>query len=720
MGAKSLNLLLLLAACPLALSAQGDPARVLNTRFTYTATVPSPALGQPLDLWLPIPSDNELQKVTSLKVDSPFGYKITTEAENGNRMIYVHVDHPEGPLSVGVTFEVARRTAGAIAVRKEGGTDALRYLGPDRLVPTGGKYKDIATQVVGNDRTAFDRTKDLFDHVVSTMQYDYKKESPRLGEGDVAFVCDYKKGNCSDLHSYIISLARSEGIPAYLEYGFPVTGIPLSSPIPATGKIGGYHCWTWFYDKDRGWLPLDASDARRWLDSGKKDISDSLHGQLVLERSAVAMTKGRDIVLSPPQKGAPVNVFIYPYAESGGKPIEAKWDLGYELLDKDDVQAQIDALRKLVQDQQAEIDALKGGKAGTTKPQQPVTAPSGDRVSVYGFLRTDAIYDSGKANNGQAPQFIQSGTDDDQFSLHPRLTRLGVDLKAPPGKWDVSGKIEIDFQNGGSESRETPRARHLYLQAKQGRSSWLVGQTWDLISPLFPSANDDSLMWNAGNLGDRRPQIRYTYDGESGISAAVALGLTGAIDGQDLDNNGTRDGEESGMPNIEARLGWKGSKSAVGLWGAFAKEETDAPVGGSTNFDSSLLGVDWSFGLTSVLDVRGEAWTGKNLSDFRGGITQGVNSTTGSEISSSGGWVELGFNANPAYRIAFGYSVDDPDNDDVPAGGRTKNSAFFVHNQWQLGSGLELGANYLYWVTDYNGAPKGKDNRFNVFLMRKF
>ncbi len=204
-------------------------------------------------------------------------------------------------------------------------------LQPESLVPVGGRFLTIAQEVTQGKITPLDKVRALFEHVVATMQYDYKRESPKLGEGDVAFVCDFRKGNCSDLHSYLISLARSLSIPAYLEYGFPLVGIPLPDPLPKEGKISGYHCWTWAYVEPVGWLPLDASDARRWLDAGRKETKDYLFGNLVLERSAVALSRGRDIVLNPPQKGAPLNYFIYPYAEADGQPIKAQWELTYQL-----------------------------------------------------------------------------------------------------------------------------------------------------------------------------------------------------------------------------------------------------------------------------------------------------------------------------------------------------------------------------------------------------
>ena len=317
------------------------PPRTLTTRFTYKATVPkAPAGTQALDLWLPVPSDGEYQTVTGLRVDSPIPHQLNTDPDFGNRMVYLRHTNPTGPLTVTVSFVVERRPVRVLAqapdpARRDDDASAreLRRLRqPDKKVPIGGRYGRIAKQVSTGEKTPRQKARSFFEHVVATMQYDYKKESPKLGEGDVAFVCDYKKGNCSDLHSYIISLARSSKIPAYLEYGFPLTGIPAEDPIPAEGTIGGYHCWTWFHDAAYGWVPLDASDARRWLDANRPDVREYLFGNLVTERAAVAFSRGRDLTLVPKQQYGPLNYFVYPYAEADGRPVEAKWELSYRLL----------------------------------------------------------------------------------------------------------------------------------------------------------------------------------------------------------------------------------------------------------------------------------------------------------------------------------------------------------------------------------------------------
>jgi hypothetical protein len=173
--------------------------------------------------------------------------------------------------------------------------------------------------------------------------------------------------------------------------------------------------------------------------------------------------------------------------------------------------------------------------------------------------------DNQRPNLPQTPFFIASPDpglcgkpDAGNFSMHPRLTRFGVDYSGPSvpglGDADLSGKLELDFENGGSESRQIVRIRHTYLQLKKDDLTILAAQTWDVFSPLFPTVDNDTLLWNAGNVGDRRPQFRVSYDPKLGagrLSITTAAWLTGAIDAQDLDNKTYRDGEESGKPDFK-------------------------------------------------------------------------------------------------------------------------------------------------------------------------
>lgn len=354
------------------------------------------------------------------------------------------------------------------------------------------------------------------------------------------------------------------------------------------------------------------------------------------------------------------------------------------------------------------------------------------RLEFYGFVRLDAIFDDSRPNHPQFPSFILSEDpqvgprDNSSSNLHPRLTRFGFNLKS--SKIDglggsLTGKVEIDFQNGGSESRQAVRLRHGFLQLKWDRWSLLAGQTWDAFSPLYPTVNSDSLMWNAGNLGDRRPQLRFAYASEEATFSFVGgLGLTGAIDSQDLDGDGIRDGDDAALPNLQTRIGISGPGGkgwALGLSGHYGEEETQSPIAGQSNFASYSANLDYRFDLSAAVSLKGEIWTGQDLSDFRGGIGQGVNTVTGEEIESAGGWAELGFKVTKVYGLYLGYTLDNPRDGDVPSGGRIENRAVYLVNRFRFDPFL-LGIDYLNWRTEYRDLDAGEDNRFNLYLAYNF
>ena len=101
-------------------------------------------------------------------------------------------------------------------------------------------------------------------------------------------------------------MARSKEIPALFEIGFP---------LPADekeGTVDGYHCWAWYQDGSGRWRPVDASEADK-----DPTRTDYFFGTICENR--VAFSRGRDLILDPPQSGGPANFFIYPYVEIDGK-----------------------------------------------------------------------------------------------------------------------------------------------------------------------------------------------------------------------------------------------------------------------------------------------------------------------------------------------------------------------------------------------------------------
>ncbi|HYP28224.1 MAG TPA: hypothetical protein VE262_16030 [Blastocatellia bacterium] len=362
----------------------------------------------------------------------------------------------------------------------------------------------------------------------------------------------------------------------------------------------------------------------------------------------------------------------------------------------------------------------------------------GNRIKFYGFLRLDLDIDSQHPNNTQTPFFITSpdpiagGADNGDFSMHPRLTRFGIDYSGPRvgrlGDAKLSGRLETDFENGGTESRQIIRIRHAFLRLDWADFSVLAGQTWDVVSPLLPTVNNDTNMWNAGNVGDRRPQLRAAYEPKAGdgkFSLIGGIGLTGAIDSLDLDNNGFRDGEEAALPNFQARVGYshprgKDRSASFGVSGFYGFMETARPVFGRTEFRSQLLNLDFTLPILSRLAVRGEGWWGRNMSDTRGGAGQGLNITNGREIRGRGGWAEATINASRYLSFNPGFTTDDPVDEDLPDRGRTRNRAFYLANRITPGGNFLIGADYLRWRTDFKGLRRGIDNRVNIFFQYGF
>ena len=135
---------------------------------------------------------------------------------------------------------------------------------------------------------------------------EYKKTGTGWGNGDTFWACNERYGNCTDFHSLFISLARTEGIPARFEMGFPV---PTDRE---SGEISGYHCWVEFWLPEEGWVPIDASEAFKHPE--KRELFYGMH-----PADRLHFSTGRDLRLGKNHRGRPLNYFIYPYVEVDGK-----------------------------------------------------------------------------------------------------------------------------------------------------------------------------------------------------------------------------------------------------------------------------------------------------------------------------------------------------------------------------------------------------------------
>jgi transglutaminase-like putative cysteine protease len=285
--------------------------------FTYQVHVPpmKDATRRFL-LWLPLPPQNEHQKIRDMQIESSVPHSQGRESEYGNS--YVLFQPTPAQLEEGfdatIHFVATRfehkvpldsASTKRVLMNDSSPPDLQRYLEADKLVPLNGVIADLAKEHTAGDTTTLAKARHIYDYVLATMRYD--KSGEGWGRGDAVWACTSKRGNCTDFHSLFIGMMRASGIPARFEIGFP---LPESK---TEGEIPGYHCWAEFYLNGTGWVPIDASEASK--NPAKRDYFFGAH-----DVNRVFFTSGRDIRLSPEQHGEPLNYFIYPYAEVNGKP----------------------------------------------------------------------------------------------------------------------------------------------------------------------------------------------------------------------------------------------------------------------------------------------------------------------------------------------------------------------------------------------------------------
>jgi transglutaminase-like putative cysteine protease len=311
----------LVLAQPLPGEPGSDKSAPANTRsflFTYAGRVTGLEPGETARVWLPMAASNGQQEVTVQSQQLPGKASIAKDKEYGNTILYFEAKaDKQGEVPFRVLYKVKREEArsdvrGSLHLQPAPGEKIDRYLQPDAKVPIVGKPLEVLqTGLKGQalPKDGFAAAKTMYDVVNRYMTY--KKVGKGWGQGDVLWACDSRYGNCTDFHSLFIAMARGNKIPAKFEMGFPLP------PSRGTGALPGYHCWAWFMPADKGWVPVDISEANQ-----HPDLADYYFGNLSENR--VSFSTGRDIQLEPRQKGPPVNFLIYPYVEVGVMPYPAE------------------------------------------------------------------------------------------------------------------------------------------------------------------------------------------------------------------------------------------------------------------------------------------------------------------------------------------------------------------------------------------------------------
>ena len=302
-------------------------------QFTYEVII-EPTNGKKLELWIPVPKSNVVQIVSNMKFNlGDLSYQVNEEKVHGNKYLYIHEENGiSDTTKLTMTFSILRKEHGNIKIEN---VQPGKYLGSYSTVPTG----TVFTSLIDEQKLSKNNMKGVYDFVLSGMHYgkpksiddQYYKEpwltdgevygtkgvnrdevvslyqkaiteqsNYTFGNGNSVYACDIGVGNCTDYHSYFMSLGRTLGVPIRFHMGFPI-------PSGSKGTVGGYHCWADYYIEGEGWYPVDISE-------GDKDPQRKDYYFGTLDNNRVEMILGRDIKLEGYEMET-TNLFIYPIME---------------------------------------------------------------------------------------------------------------------------------------------------------------------------------------------------------------------------------------------------------------------------------------------------------------------------------------------------------------------------------------------------------------------
>lgn len=429
------------------------------------------------------------------------------------------------------------------------------------------------------------------------------------------------------------------------------------------------------------------------------------------------------------------------------------------------LKAEVESLRSKVDDSSTIKEDARSAERGRTANSRRESVPesptvdakkqaagldigNGIRLLPYGTIYFNAFGNSSGTNNTDDPLWA-TASDQSNSGMSLRQTRFGIRFEGGrTGNAGLSGVVEADFYGGMpavglGENFGLVRLRVAKFKLQWEKTSVSVGQDWVVFAPLNPASVAAAAIPQfaaSGNLWSRLPQVRVESKFGKGrllFQGAVLAPASGdfpsGADSVFLMQPGAA--SRSGMPSFEGRIAFTGSnflQSRKPGTLAVSGHVGRAKVNGS-EIGSYALALDWNVPLTDRVGVTGEAFIGKNLGGFQGGIFQGYNPDFGTAgaglnglpsvraIGSRGGWAQLSFTP-PVLRdrlsIYGSLGMDDPDDGDLlsvtPRDWRSRNLSYAFNVIFKPTPKLAVGGEFRRFHTTYLQTGERTAAHFNI------
>jgi hypothetical protein len=348
-------------------------------------------------------------------------------------------------------------------------------------------------------------------------------------------------------------------------------------------------------------------------------------------------------------------------------------------------------------------------------------------ITPYGYINLSTSYETHRTTTGDYAVYANSPDIDGDagFNVDPKSTRMGLKLEGSGiSGWGGSkseGAVEFDFQGAyQSRNRAGFLLRKAFVAIGDGKTKFLAGQDWEVISPLYPKTLNYTAGACVGNVGYRRAMLRidHQFDFCNSNDLLTQLAITDNV----FRDTTAVSAASSNLPVIQGRFAYSfgkghfdhGKPITIGI-SSHLGEQRFTFGGTRKNLRTWSFNVDFDLPITKKLGFQMEYFLGENLATIEGGVLQGVDIARQDSIRAQGGWAALTYQATKKLQTNLCYMIDDPFNEDVVSGNADNNLArnyshcLFVNAMYNWSEALMTGFEVDFWRTHwqrYDSATK--------------
>ncbi|GAB4483777.1 MAG: transglutaminase family protein [Thermodesulfovibrionales bacterium] len=333
-------MLSVIAVCMLALLSGSGQAKERQGTVTMQVKLNAPADAKNVRIWIPYPMSDKNQDITDVSVSGNFASSaVYGEPRSKSAILYAEWKEPAKERTLTYSFHVKRKEIVRNIRKKEfplPDGEFRQYLDNSWLGASEAKVKAEAAKITEGRKTVLARAQAIYDWVVDNMRRDPNTKG--CGLCDIERLLAEKAGKCADVHSVFTALCRASGVPAREVWG-------INLPAGREGDMTSMqHCWAEFYLPGSGWIVVDpalvhkAALTKKMTPADLKKAEERRYYFGSIDENRVQLGRAEHVVLNPPQSGAPLIYFMYPYAEADGKPLGEDlfgYNLGYKITFKE-------------------------------------------------------------------------------------------------------------------------------------------------------------------------------------------------------------------------------------------------------------------------------------------------------------------------------------------------------------------------------------------------